>query len=334
MKLRILFLAGSFALVIAIIYYFLSLSPLVTDNFLFSRDMRPGYARVYSGAPVEYLGPMTIAAAFRQASEMYFTWCGRFMGNLAVYLLFIPPRWLYNILAAIAFGLYVFLLQVCVFGRDWRENISAKWTLAVGGMLWLGIPSFGEAFLWLSVGGQIALLGQALIFLPFRFALDAPPRETIFNRLWRWPGLFILGAGVASLDYPTRAVMPATGAACVLWLWFKQNKGERKPPWGLVFATLGLALGAVLTLKAPGNAGRLLLTNDQTVLAYLAMSWPERIIEYMLKLPGGVLMQYIPLTLALWSALVLRRTGGRNWLKLWPIPSLLFFLPAALTYAA
>lgn len=335
MKRRYLYLAGSFALVVGIIYYFLDLSPMVTDNFLFSRDMRPGYARVYSGAPVESLEPMTVSAAFRQAAEMYFTWCGRFAGNAAVYLLFMLPRWLYNILAALVFGLYIFLLQVCVFGKNWRERVSAKWTLAFAGMLWLGIPSFGEAFLWLSVGGQIALLGQALVFLPFRFALDGLSRaKSTVVLVCQCAGLFLLGGVVASLDYPTSAALPPTGAACVLWLWFRRKKGSRRVPWLSLFATLGLCAGAIATLKAPGNAGRLLLTHDMNVIAYLSMGWPERIGIYLTKLPGGVLMQYVPLILLIWSGAVLRQKWKGDWFRRWPVPSLLFFLPAVLTYAA
>ena len=335
MKRRLLYLAGSFALVVGIIYYFLDLSPMTTDNFLFSRDMRPGYARFYSGSPIESLEPMTAEAAFRQATEMYFTWCGRFAGNMAVYLLFMLPRWLYNILAALVFGLYIFLLQVCVFGRSWRKGVSAKWTLALAGMLWLGIPSFGEAFLWLSVGGQIALLGQALVFLPFRFSLDAlPSHNSTLSLAARCVGLFLLGAIVASLDYPTSAALPTTGAACVLWLWFRQRKDARRVPWLSLFATLGLGAGAIITLAAPGNAERMLLTNDTSVISYLAMGWTERIALYLQNLPGGILMQYVPLILLLWSGAALRQKWHGDWLRHWPTPSLLFFLPAILTYAA
>lgn len=308
---------------------------MAADNFLFSRDIRPGFAEIYSGAPIESYEPMTVRAAFRQASEMYQTWCGRFAGNLSVYLLFMLPGWLYNIVASLVFCFYIFILQICVFGASWREGVSGGWILALAGMLWLGIPSFGEAFFWLSVGGQIALLGQALIFLPFRYALDGEPAElSAWRRVLSGALAFALGVVVASLDYPTAAVLPLTGGVCAAFLYFRAKRPARRVPWTPLCAALGLCLGAWLTLTAPGNSARLALTADRSVLAWQSASWPGRIADYLLALPGGVLMQYVPLTLLAWGVWVIykaRRAGAR---ANWPIAGLLFFIPALLTYAA
>ena len=108
-------------LVAAVFFYFIWLTPYMTDNFIFSREIRPGYASFYTGEKIS-VSPMSIGGAFRQAWEMYFTWCGRFAGNLAVYLLFLLPRWLYCVFASLLFVFYLLLLQMCIFGREWRKN--------------------------------------------------------------------------------------------------------------------------------------------------------------------------------------------------------------------
>lgn len=323
-------IAASFLFIILTILYFVWLSPLMSDNFVFSREITPGYAQFYSGAKVA-ARELTIAGSFRQACEMYWTWCGRFAGNLAVYLLFMLPHWLYCLVAACGFGLYVLLLQMCVFGRAWRQNLTPGWILGLAALLWLGLPSFGEAFFWLSVGGEIALIGQAAILLPFRFALDGekPPR-------WR-PGFFVSCAGlflggicVASLDYPTSAAFPVTALACVAWIWLK----NRQFPAILFCGALGLCLGGLLTLAAPGNAGRTLLTRDPAVQTWLAASWPERILSWLAHLPGAALMEWLPLLLLALAAFALWRQYGKRWF--WQIPASvwLFLLPACLIHGA
>ncbi|WP_297828807.1 DUF6056 family protein [uncultured Desulfovibrio sp.] len=323
-------------LVAAVFFYFIWLTPYMTDNFIFSREIRPGYASFYTGEKIS-VSPMSIGGAFRQAWEMYFTWCGRFAGNLAVYLLFLLPRWLYCVFASLLFVFYLLLLQMCIFGREWRKNLSAGWLLGLAAIFWAGIPSFGEAFFWLSVGGQIALLGQALMLLPLRFALDDKACCNGCNRAAY--GLkciiyFIGGIIVASLDYPTSAVMPATAFVCTVWLYFRDRKSFPKIPWLALAGTVGLTVGAALTLLAPGNYQRMLLTNDRAVHDYLASGWSDRILSWLTSLPLAALMQFVPLTLLLWACYVLFRQYGNKWPRHIPAPALLFLFPAILTHGA
>lgn len=325
----------AFFLVGGVAFYFIWLSPYMTDNFVFSRALSPGYARFYAGENVT-AQPLTIATAFSQAVEMYRTWCGRFTGNLAVYLLFMLPRGLYAVLAALAFSFYALALCACVFGRHWRERLSPEWILGVAALLWAGIPSFGEAFLWLSVGGAIALLGQALIFLPFRFALDKRPAKHPLTLAFFLKCLaFFLGAvAAASLDYPTSAALPVTGIACVLWLYFSGKKALRVIPVLPLCGAAGLVIGALITLGAPGNMERLRITNDPNVLAYLDASWLERIGGWLSHLPAALLMDWPQLILLAWGLFVIWRRYRKGWWKRVPIAASLFLLPAALTFGA
>lgn len=325
--------AASFLLVMALFFYFVWLAPYMTDNFVFSHDIRPGYAQFYKGADIT-TSPMTMSGAFRQACEMYATWCGRFAGNMAVYILFMLPHFLYSLLAAGVFCLYILLLQMCVFGRAWRQNLTSAWILGIAGMIWISIPSFGEAFFWLSVGGQIALLAQAAMLLPFRFAFDSEiPRKTRFSWLL-YPLFFLGGIITCSLDYPTSAALPATAIAADIYIWARQHKDSRRIPWLLLWGTLGLCLGAAATILAPGNRQRLLLTNDAQVHEYMAASWPERIVSWLGHLPHSAIMLAPPLILCIWCCWRLWKTQGEDWWRKIPPATLLFLLPALLTHGA
>lgn len=324
----------SLILISVIMGYFIYLAPYTTDNYVFSLDLHPGYAAFIADQAVS-AEPLTFSSAFRQAKDMYFTWCGRYMGNLVVYLMFLLPHWLYSILASILFGFYILLLQMLVFGRKWRENLKPALLFILAGLVWIGVPSFGEAFLWLSVGGQFALLGQALAFLPCRFALDAPLKiRNPFYEILACMELFMAGCLIASLDYPTSAVMPVTCLACAIWIWLAAPENKRRIPWLILSETFGLSIGGLFTLMAPGNTARLALTNQTSVILYLNSSWGERILFWLRQLPDSIVTMWVSYLLLLISILALYNLYGRAFLKHVPYAAYLFLLPAVLTYGA
>lgn len=305
----------------------------MTDNYLFSRDMLPNYAAFKSGSPIEQLAPLTLEAAWRQGTDMYTSWCGRFTGNLLVYLIFMLPYPAYALLTATAFVAYLFLLHMCIWGVRWRENVNAGWLLALGALLWAGMPSFGSAFFWISVGGFYALLGQALFLLPYRFALDQETPTTASPAV-QCVLFFAAGIFVAMLDYATAAAMPVAALACTAWLYFRQKKGARRIPAMLLSGALGVSIGGALTLLAPGNAERMRLTTDPAVHKYLASTFSDKIVSYLLHLPQALLMQGVPLLLLIWACWILYRSYDRRWLAHVPHAALLFLLPAAVTHGA
>lgn len=328
---RLLLNLASFLTVAAIFLCFSVLAPLMADNFVYSRAITPGFAAFYTGSPV-VMEPLSLKTAVAQACEIYTTWCGRFAGNLSVYLLFLLPRTLYCVLAALAFAVQVLLTQVCIFGADWRRRLSPGWIFGIAALLWLTIPSFGEAYFWLSVGGQLALLAQSAVFVPFRLALDREPPAGPGN-FFKGAAFFLLGATACSLDFPTSAALPPTALAACLYL-----RCEKKLPLRrllvLMAGTAGLCLGGALTLLSPGNAQRLLLTHDESVLAWLAAGWGERILGWFAHLPGSALTLWLPLLWLGLGLLALRKRFGRGWWRHFPVAALLFLLPALLTHAA
>lgn len=334
-KLLKLPILASLALILLIFGYFSFNAPYMADNYVFSRDLRPGFAAFYTGNPVS-ASPLGLESAFRQACDMYTSWCGRFMGNLAVYLLFLLPPALGHLISTLAFGIYIILLQICVFGHEWREKLSPGWLLALAALVWLSIPSFGEAFLWLSVGGQIALFAQIFMLLPYRLALSPAwkgPRRG-WSACCLAPLFLLAGLAASSLDFPTSASLPVTTLAALAYIYYRQQERPRKIPWILLAGALGLLLGGALTLLAPGNAQRLLLTHDDSVISWLAMSWPERIGEWLLHLPLLLALFPIPLLILVWGLFALGREKGKKFLLHIPIAALFFLLPFLLSIGA
>lgn len=314
----------------------------MTDNYVFSLDITPGYAAFYHGADVS-AQPMTLAGAIRQAKEMYFTWCGRFAGNLCVYALFMLPHAAYCLLAAFIFSFYLFLLQLCIFGRDWRVKSNPKWIFGIFAMLWLGMPAFGEAFFWLSVGGQIAMFAQACIFIPYRFALDDLEQTREFNKknnkglllniFWSIV-LFCGGIFTCSLDYPTSAALPPTALICIVYIYWKNKAVFHEKMLPLVSGVIGLWFGSALTLLAPGNAERIKSTNEARMQIWLEHSWLERIGDWLFQLPQAIAWEWLPLALLFFSCIIIVQKYGNNWLRHIPPAGWLFFLPAAFTVGA
>ncbi|MDE5879302.1 MAG: hypothetical protein K2G99_04675, partial [Desulfovibrio sp.] len=168
---------------------------------------------------------------------------------------------------------------------------------------------------------------------PFRLALDRAPAAAGAARWLRGAAFFLLGVTACSLDFPTSAALPPTALAACIYLHFVKKLSARE--LGVLLAgTAGLCLGAALTLGAPGNAGRLLLTHDPSVHAWLAAGWGERILGWLGHLPGAALAQGLPLLWLLLGLFALRRRFGRDWWRHVPVAALLFLLPALFTHAA
>ena len=327
---RLTFVFATCGFVWLVMAVFIWLQPYMTDNFIFSRHMIPGYAALMSGKPIESMGPMTLHAAFSQAFELYFTWCGRFMGNLFVYLLFMLPKAAYVCFAASCCIVYLFLLHMLISGQNWRKDLCPQRLLGLAALVWVGLPSFGSAFLWLSIGGYIALIGQALFLLPYRFAIENHKIATKAS-FWKCGAFFLFGMIVASLDYPSCVALPVASVLCTVFLYFRQLPKLRKFPKLSFWGACGVSFGAMLTLMAPGNAMRMAITTDPEIHAWISLNWGERILSWLLHLPEAFGLMLIPLILLVWASCVLYKQHGKGFVLQFSPVVLLFLFPAMAT---
>ncbi|MBO4335711.1 MAG: hypothetical protein J5846_07760 [Desulfovibrio sp.] len=323
------------ALIWLVMLFFTCLTPLMADNYLFSRNMTPGFAQFMAGAPLASLEPMTLAAAFEQSLCMYKTWCGRFMGNFFVYVSFLLPDSLRQALSAMLFVGLCLLIHVHMYGLAWKEKLKASSLLLIAAFLWLGMPSFGSAFFWVSVGGMPAIVFQLLFLLPYRFSLENKDfvRWTQGARLGLSSFLlFLLGLCCASLDYASSAAMPMAALAGIGL--YCRGERQKRTLILLLCGFLGVSLGSALTLLAPGNASRMALSADPEVHAWLASSFGDKVLAYLCHLPMALLIQWLALGLLLWALWVLWRVYQRAFWRHIPLVTVFFLVPFAVTHAA
>lgn len=87
-------------------------------------------------------------------------------------------------------------------------------------------------------------------------------------------GFFLLCGYAISLDYPSSAPLPPTAVTACLYLRFRKKLPVLRL-CVLMTDTAGLCIGGALTLLAPGNAQRLLLTHDMCVLSWQGSDWAK-----------------------------------------------------------
>ena len=317
-------------------FYFVYLTPYMADNFLFSKITDPSFSEIYSGKSIEKMEEMSFVSAFNQSLIMYKTWCGRFTGNLIVYLSFLLPHTLYACITATLFVIYIILLSICVNGRDWRKRNTPAYVLGIAAILWMGLPSFGSAFFWISVGGFAALLGQAIFFIPYRLVIENNKHDKIYDfHLVREVLFFFLSIFITSLDYATSVSLPSVSLAIVAWLFFKQEGEKRRIPWFYLSGCTGACIGGVLTLFAPGNYRRILLSNDDSVINFLQSSLSERVVDYISNIPLILIYHIVPIFLIVWCVIKIRKKNGILWKNKIPFNIIsVYFIPFFITIAS
>ncbi|MBO4369119.1 MAG: hypothetical protein J5803_03350, partial [Desulfovibrio sp.] len=299
----ILFLFFSF-LLWTLVFLFTFFSPMMADNFLFSRIVTPNFADIMSGEKIRQLQSMSLEGAFFQASTMYQTWCGRFLGNFLVYCAFLLSPIPLALLSSFLFLVLCFLLHVHLYGKEFKEHLNA-WSLWLfAALIWVTVPSFGSAFLWVSVGGLLALLGQLVFLLPYRLAFESAS-ERIVSPWYLGFFLFVAGIAATSLDYASCAALPPASLAALLLLRFLGR--AKQYFFSLLFGVLGASLGAAITLLAPGNAFRMQRSLDPEVHEWLGLTFLERVGTYLAHLPGVFFLHWLPFCLLFWACWVLRK---------------------------
>ena len=144
----------------------------MSDNFVFSREITPGYAQFYGGAKV-VARPLTLAGSIRQACEMYWTWAAASLATWRSIICCSCCRagsivWSRPAVSACMCG----FLQMCVFGGNWRQNLTQAgylaWPRSCG---WACLRS-GRLFLAFRWRRNSPAWPGRLPFAAFRFALD------------------------------------------------------------------------------------------------------------------------------------------------------------------
>lgn len=158
-----------------------------------------------------------------------------------------------HVICVIVFGLGLFvLLTTMVLGRrpSLRRADDAAAFVTVTALVLASVPKIGSMLFYRPYFGNytFGLVLQLLWLVPYRLHLVEARRW----RAWWSPLLFVLGVAAGMCN---EHAGPAFIAAAVAVVGYGVARGDRVKPW-MIAGVLGLALGYVLLMFAPGQSAR------------------------------------------------------------------------------
>ena len=187
----------------------------------------------------------TLGQIVRNLQNLWQNTNGRVLAHFFVYLMQIPPRWLFRLLNALVLpGLLWLMLRYL----PKEEQRGTGWFLLGGMLIWCWMPGFGEAFLWLTgscnYGWSLPLLFAAL--LPFYRAAAGKAEKTGAGKTALWCLLCLL---TGAFNETCGIALLAAAFLLGLIAWF----GERRFPTAAALAWLFGLAGFGLLLLAPST---------------------------------------------------------------------------------
>ena len=221
-------------LAIFLLYYFLaSHTPMFADDYSFSFDKHDNLLQT--------------------VWEKYFTWGGRLLGH--AWMLSVqhiaPP--IFGIISAATTCFLLASIHLLTYGSRWKANTTLWQCVFPFAIFWFCLPEAWEILLWRTGTLYLLAISCACFFLiPYRFYMDLG--------VWLpgWMALpFVLFAFLVPF-WVEVVVLPSLFLS-VYMLYHRRDQTDT--PVGAVVALLVFALGAALSLGAPGNFARASVAN-------------------------------------------------------------------------
>jgi hypothetical protein len=184
------------------------------------------------------------------------------LGQVVTLLLYTPGGWHVAITPVVELALF-YLVAALAIGR-WPSLRRADDALLYLTVLAIGLataPCVGQMLFYRPYTGNYvyALSINLLLLVPYRFHAEHPRR---FG-WWLAPIMFVLGFAAGMCNEHTGI---AVGATIVIATFAVHRRGDRVAPW-MVAGALGLAVGYVMLLIAPGHSFRYGGIAEQSLLA-------------------------------------------------------------------
>ncbi|WP_054942194.1 DUF3329 domain-containing protein [Paenibacillus ihuae] len=228
---------------IVIFGYFLKLNgftPYWNDEFYYS---------FISGGDAK-LG--SIYDIIRSQHYLYFNWTGRILIHGIVQIFLLVGKDYFNIFNSIFILFLIYLVCSFVRVRKFNNKEDLRDFIIVTLLLWFLMPVMGQTTFWLA--GSINYLWSTvfvLVFLlPYRYLLE--DKYIIRNNIASVVVMFFLGllAGWSQENAAVTAVV-FVGSAFIFIIY-----KHKKIPYWFISGSMGLIIGAIFLLLAPGNGVR------------------------------------------------------------------------------
>lgn len=222
----------------SIILFLNILTPMIADDF----------AYLYVFGEREQVS--SLSDLIRSQVTHYHKWGGRSVVHFIAQGLLQMPRLVVDILNSLVYLLFVSLIYKHIKGRS-KENSLALFIL-INLAIWFIIPMFGDTVLW-TTGSANYLWGTTIILaflLPYRLY------ENETHSTWSkiiFSMIFLLFGVIAGWTNENSAA----GMIVIILLFFLYYKYEgKKIPIQLIIPLIGVIIGYVMMIKAPGNFSR------------------------------------------------------------------------------
>ena len=217
------------------------------------------YSFVWQGNPMGF--PLTEEAKrvssfndlFVSQYSLYFTWGGRIVGQTLTQLFMWLGKGTFNIFNA----LISTLLVAEIYWISNKGSISAKFSLQrvcwIFFVIWAFSPGFSPLFLWLTCA---CVYIWPMFFLLLFLMPYVKKYYNFHSKIGNWPlfplGMFLIGliSGFGSENCVCWIIL----ALCMFLFFYRKIKG--KELW-MYTGLIGIILGYLLLIFAPGNAARL-----------------------------------------------------------------------------
>lgn len=233
-----------------ILIWFLNLcTPLICDDYVYSfiwQDDAMGVALSESANRVNGL-----ADIFYSQWKHYFSWGGRTVAHFLAQLFLWLGKDLFNFLNAGCFILLLLEMQWIINEGRVFFDVSAKDVLWDFGAIWIFTIYLGDIFTWLTLSCNylwttVIILAFFIVFERNYFTAEDScfKNNRISSMLFFLFGLF---AGWTNENVPCFLIL------ILVFYVFKLYKETNKINWFLVSGLLGMGLGYILLITAPGN---------------------------------------------------------------------------------
>ena len=283
----------------SLMWYFNFCTPLICDDYVYAfvwQDNAMGIALPESAERVS--GFMDIIYS---QWKHYFSWGGRTIAHSLAQLFLWLGKDLFNFLNAGCFILLLLEMQWMIHGGKISFIISAKDILWLFGTIWIFTVYLGDIFIWVTLSCNYlwttaVLLAFMLIYERHYFSSENKPFERKSFSLMLF---FIFGmiAGWTNENVPCFLIL-------IIGLYiFKLHKERNEINWFLVSGLLGMVLGYILLVAAPGNYVRY----ARQVQDHIVTPGISLLQDNLLVLVNILLLRLILIYYVLRSLIVIRR---------------------------
>ena len=228
------------------------LTPLIADDFSYSFGADGRIKNLYD--------------IYNKQVDHYFTWGGRTVAHTIAQIFLLFPKIIFSIANTFAYVLLIYLIYRIARGKSEDKPILV---IAINLLLWFVLPVFGQTCLWLIGSCNYLWTTDIILIFMLKYMENKPTKRKILLMIL----MFLLGiiAGWTNENTAVGAIFIVVAS-----LFFMKKSKVKLEKWHISGA-VGIVIGFILLIAAPGNYARNELFVDNTSVI---VKWIYRAVNY------------------------------------------------------